>query len=168
MNKELSKEVFEDLILELSKTPEVTEAEFLNRMSVSQEFARVKNKTSKILATSKLIHYSTRNEKLNKIINKLTNRDTADIISLHTIESHPPSETKPHVDTPSTCTLNILLEDKFEGGEFYLNENLYTGLAKKGDYVVYNGGKEKHSVSKITKGIRKSLIVWYGKSKQLI
>lgn len=161
MKKELSKEVFENLILELSKTPEVTEAEFKNRISVSQEFSRIKNKTSKILATSKLIHYSLTNEKLNKIISAVTKRKTEDIIALHTIESLPPSKTLPHVDTTSVCTLNILLEDNFEGGKFYLNGKVHNGLNKKGEYIIYNGSKDKHSVSEVTKGVRKSLVVWY-------
>jgi predicted 2-oxoglutarate/Fe(II)-dependent dioxygenase YbiX len=159
----LSNKEFNELLKELSNTPLANQDEIDFRANIEKEFRYVQKNISKTLLGSELIHYSTRNEKLNKIINKLTGRDTTDIIALHTIESHPPSETKPHVDLRSTCTLNILLKDEFEGGEFYLNEELYDGLRKKGDYIVYNGGKELHSVSTITSGVRKSLIVWYGK-----
>ena len=159
----LTEKEFNTLLDELSKTPLATQNEIEFRASIEKEFRYVQKNISKTLLGSELIHYSTRNEKLNEIINNLTSRDTSDIIALHTIESHPPSETKPHVDLRSTCTLNILLKDKFEGGEFYLNGELYEGLRKKGDYIVYNGGKELHSVSPITSGVRKSLIVWYGK-----
>ena len=67
----LSKEIFDELVLELSRTPKATEAEFKKRTTAAHEFVRVKNKTSKILATSKLIHYSLSNEKLNKIISDI-------------------------------------------------------------------------------------------------
>ena len=164
----LSKKEFSNLLNELSKTPLASQDEIEFRISIEKEFRYVQKNISKTLLGSELIHYSTSNEKLNKIINNLTNRNTIDIIALHTIESHPPSETNPHVDLRSTCTLNILLEDDFDGGDFYLNKKLYDGLRKKGDYIVYNGGKELHSVSKITKGVRKSLIVWYGRKESLI
>lgn len=164
----LSKSEFDILIKELRNTPLASQDEIDFRANIEKEFIYVQKNISKTLLGSKLIHYSTSNKKLNKIINTLTNRDTTDIIALHTIESYPPSETKPHVDLRSTCTLNILLEDNFEGGDFYLNDMIYSDLKKKGDYIVYNGGKEKHSVSKITKGVRKSLIVWYGKTIKLI
>lgn len=164
----LSKQKFEKLLSELYSTPISTQKEIDSRASIIKEFTSVQEGTTEILLGSKLIHYSTKNEKLNNIINGLTNRETKDIIALHTIESVPPCETKSHADSHSVCTLNILLEDDFEGGEFYLNNKKYDGLRERGDYVVYNGGKERHSVSKITKGVRKSLIVWYGKNKELI
>ena len=44
----LSKEIFDELVLELSRTPKATEAEFKKRTTAAHEFVRVKNKTSKI------------------------------------------------------------------------------------------------------------------------
>lgn len=164
----LSKEIFDELLLELSKTPMASDAEMKKRTTAAYEFVRVKNKTSKILATSNLIHYSLKNEKLNKIISDITKRKTSDIISLHTIESLPPSETLNHVDEYSVLTLNVLLEDDFEGGAFYLNGELYNGMKKKGDYVLYAGNKEYHAVRTVTSGIRKTLILWYHKPSGLI
>ena len=164
----LSKDIFDTLVLELEKTPKVTESEFNKRVTSVPEFARIKNKTSKILATSELIHYSTRNENLNKIISDITKRKTSDILSLHTIESLQNSETKPHVDTLSDLTLNILLKDEFEGGKFYLNGELYNNLTKKGDYVMYKGNEETHAVTIIKAGVRKTLIVWYHTPRGMI
>lgn len=164
----LSKKEFNKLLTELYNTPISTQREINSRASIVKEFTSVQEGTTEILLGSKLIHYSTKNEKLNKIIKGLTNKETKDIIALHTIESVPPCETKSHTDSHSVCTLNVLLEDDFEGGEFYLNNKKYNELKEKGDYVVYDGGKERHAVSKITKGVRKSLIVWYGKSKEVI
>jgi hypothetical protein len=161
----LNKDIFEELILELSRTPKATEEEFKKRSTAVHEFVKVKNKTSKILATSKLIHYSLSNENLNKIISNITKRKTSDILSLHTIESSLNSETKSHIDNHSELTLNILLKDEFKGGNFYLNGKLYEELRKKGDHILYNGSRDKHSVSKITKGVRKSLVVWYKHTK---
>jgi hypothetical protein len=156
----LSEDIFNELVLELSKTPMASDAEMGKRTTAAYEFVRVKNKTSKILATSNLIHYSLQNEKLNKII--------SDIISMHTIESLPPSETLNHVDEYSVLTLNVLLEDNFEGGVFYLNGEPYNGMKKKGDYVMYAGNKEYHAVSTVTSGVRKTLILWYHKPSGLI
>lgn len=164
----LSKQEFEKLITELSVTPLSTQEEIDFRASIEKEFSAVQNNVSKTLLGSKLIHYSTKNEKLNSIIKNLTNEETDNIIAFHTIESHPPAETKPHVDLRSYLTMNILLEDDFEGGDFYLNNKKYDGLKEKGEYILYKGNKEIHSVSKITKGIRKSLIVWYGYTKKTI
>jgi predicted 2-oxoglutarate/Fe(II)-dependent dioxygenase YbiX len=164
----LSKEEFGRLLTELYNTPTLTQQEIDSRARIVKEFTSVQEGTTKILLGSNLTHYSTKNETLNKIIKGLTNRETKDIIAFHTIESVPPCETKNHTDSHSVCTLNILLEDNFEGGEFYLNGKKYHGLKERGDYVVYNGGKDSHAVSKITKGVRKSLIVWYSKNKELI
>ena len=157
----LTNDEFKILLRELNNTPLSTKEEINYRASIEKEFRFVQNNISKTLLGSKLIHYSTKNKNLNSILNKLTNRKTNEIIALHTIESHPPAETKPHVDLRSSCTLNILLEDDFEGGKFYLNDREYDGMKTKGEYIVYNGRKERHAVSTITKGVRKSLIVWY-------
>lgn len=163
----LSDETFNTLISELAKTPLVNEQELYERTSLVAEFKRVEERKS-IILKSDLDHYSFRNDNLNKIITDLTKKNIKDAISLHLITSVPPRETKPHLDGHAVCTLVILLEDDFEGGDFYLNEKKTNLLKTKGEYVIYNGGIERHAVTKITKGIRKTLIVWYGKTKELI
>ena len=165
----LSKDIFDKLVLELEKTPKVTESEFNKRAISVPEFTRLKNKESKILGlTGTLVHYSTRNENLNKIISDITKRKTSDILSLHTIESLQNCETKPHVDTLSDLTLNILVNDEFEGGEFYLNGELYDGMREKGDYVMYKGNEETHAVTIVKAGVRKTLVVWYHTPRGMI
>ena len=156
----LSKEIFNELLDELSKTPTVNEAEWERRISIVNDFKRIDENDSKITNT-KLVHYSFRNKKLNKIISDITNRDIKDAISLHTIEAEPPTATIKHKDKYSQLTLNILLEDEFEGGYLYINDIKMDGLRKKGDYLIYNGSTEPHWVTPVTKGKRKSLVVWF-------
>ena len=158
MKKELSKETFDELLKQLSLTPALTKDKV-----AFKERVHTTNK-SNILLKSKLVHYSTSNTKLNDIVNTISGKKTKDIIAFHTVESTPPNRTTPHVDPYSECTLNILLEDDFEGGEFYLNDKEYKNLYKKGQYALYNGSTDKHAVSKVTKGVRKTLIVWYKQS----
>lgn len=156
----LSKEIFNNLVDELSKTPTVNKSEWEKRISLVSDFKRIEENNSKITNT-KLTHYSFRNKNLNKIISEITKRDIRDAISLHIIEAEPPAATIPHTDKYSQLTLNILLEDDFEGGYIHINGIEINGLRKKGDYLIYNGSKEPHSVTPVTKGKRKSLVVWF-------
>ena len=57
-------------------------------------------------------------------------------------------------------TFNEVLEDNFEGGDFYLNKELID-FKKRGDVAYYEGWSSHHSISKITKGNRKVLVLWY-------
>ena len=163
----LSKEIFNNLIDELSKTPTVNKSEWEKRISLVSDFKRIEENNSKITNT-KLTHYSFRNERLNKIISDISKRDIKDAISLHTVEVGPPEGTVLHRDSHSHLTVNILLEDNFEGGELYLNYKKYDGLREKGDYVFYNGFEDYHEIKPVTKGKRKSLVVWYAKEKTFI
>lgn len=163
----LSKNKLEELIYELSKTPLVNKEEWNQRLAVTDAFRRIKE--NKEYTTALMTHYSFRNKKLNKIISEITKKDIGEALSLHTIEAYPPESTKEHIDGFSTLTLNILLEDDFEGGYIYINGKKINGLRERGDYLMYNGSKEPHSVTPVIKGKRKSLIVWYGtKSRELI
>ena len=163
----LPKEIFDELIYELSKTPLVNEHEWRRRTDLVDAFKGIEARTSEFTNTI-LTHYSFRNPKLNKIFTDLTKRDINDAISLHTIEAYPPEGTVPHRDKYSYLTVNILIEDNFEGGQFYLNHKKYDGLREKGDYVFYNGNEEYHEVKPVTKGRRKSLVIWYGMEKSAI
>jgi len=53
-----------------------------------------------------------------------------------------------------------MLEDNFEGGDFYLRGEL-TEFRERGQVAYYMGMDAPHSVSEITKGSRKVLVVWY-------
>jgi len=162
----LSKEILEELLYELEKTPLVNEKELEERISMMpQSWPGIKARTN-FFTNTILTHYSFRNPTLNRIFTDLTKRNIKDAVSLHTVEVGAPDVgAVSHIDTHSHLTINILLEDDFEGGEFYLNHKKYDGLREKGDYALYNGTKEYHEVKPITKGRRKSLIVWYDEEK---
>ena len=163
----LSKEILEELLYELERTPLVNEHELRKRTELVHAFRGIQARTRKFTNTI-LTPYSFRNPKLNRIFTNLTKRDIRDAISLHTVEAGPPEGTVPHRDKYSYLTVNILIEDDFEGGEFYLNHKKYDGLREKGDYALYNGNEEYHEVKPVTKGRRKSLVVWYGLPKSLM
>jgi predicted 2-oxoglutarate/Fe(II)-dependent dioxygenase YbiX len=162
----LTKNKLEELIYELSKTPFVNEKEWNDRLRVTDAFRKIKE--NKEYTTALMTHYSFRNKNLNKIISEITKRDISEALSLHTIEAYPPESTREHMDAFSHLTLNILLEDDFEGGYIYINGEKINGLRERGDYLMYNGSKEPHSVTPVIKGKRKSLIVWYGRKRELI
>ena len=88
--------------------------------------------------------------------------------STHSRGAVPPQATVAHTDKYSEITLNILLEDDCEGGYLYIEGKKIEEYEKKGDYVIYEGRKQKHSVTPIIKGKRKALIVWFGPVKTLL
>ena len=90
----------------------------------------------------------------------LTGRNAKDLLSIHTITTFKGAEVYPHKDTSSAISLSLILEDKFKGGDFYLNNN-YVDIKKAGDYLVFNGRKDSHKVTPITEGSRKVLIAFY-------
>jgi hypothetical protein len=162
----LSKEILDELIYELEKTPLVNEQEWKKRIRFNDAFRRIIKFDDYSDTTT--VHYSFRNENLNKILTKISKRDIKDALTLHTVEAQPPQTSIEHTDKASYLTLNILLEDNFEGGYLYINGKKINDYKNRGDYIMYNGCEEPHSVSPIIKGKRKSLIVWYGKNKQAI
>jgi len=162
----LSKEILDEILYELEKTPLVNEQEWKKRIRFNDAFRKIKE--NKEYTTALMTHYSFRNKNLNKIISEITKRDISEALSLHTIEAYPPESTQEHTDKASYLTLNILLEDDFEGGYIYINGEKINGLRERGDYLMYNGSKEPHSVTPVIKGKRKSLIVWYGIKRELI
>jgi len=163
----LSKEVFNELVLELEQTPKVNEKEWRERVSLTNDWEPVDVGDSWI-TTTKVIHYSFRNPNLNKILEELSGRSIRDCLTLHTVEAVPPQATVPHKDLYSEVTLNILLEDDCEGGYLYVEGKKIEEYEKKGDYVIYEGRNKEHSVTAITKGKRKALIVWFGPIKSLL
>ena len=163
----LSKEVFDELVLELEQTPKVNEKEWKERVSLTNDWEPVDVGDSWI-TTTKVIHYSFRNPNLNKILEELVGRSMRDCLTLHTVEAIPPQATVPHKDLYSQITLNILLEDNCEGGYLYVEGKKIKEYEEKGDYVIYEGRNKEHSVTAITKGKRKALIVWFGPIKTLL
>jgi len=112
-------------------------------------------------------YYDITNEDTNKKLASILGIENATPISLHTLTYRQGAEMKRHRDTNSADTFVIMLEDDFEGGVFYLNEEP-TQLKKRGDAARYHGHTNFHSVTPITKGTRKVLIVWYANKESLI
>lgn len=84
--------------------------------------------------------------------------------SLHYINYEIGQEVKEHYDLPySMRTYVILLNDKYEGGEFYVeDEYIPQSIA---DMVEY-GGATKHRVEKIKEGSREVLVIWINKNQK--
>ena len=86
-----------------------------------------------------------------------------DILSLHTVSYKVGSYTKPHLDTNSISTVVIILHNSVEGGASIFDNKEYH--YKEGSVIQYIGLEVLHGVSKVTKGFRKVLVIWFGKSK---
>jgi hypothetical protein len=80
------------------------------------------------------------------------------IANIHYINYGVDDEAKPHVDTNASIrTYIIMLNDKFEGGEFYLQNKLVP--FKMGDMIEFDANK-LHSVKPIKNGNREVLVIW--------
>ena len=89
------------------------------------------------------------------------------IVSIHINEYEEGVECLPHKDTNSEDTILILLNSCDEGGDLIL-ENKSIGFNEEGQYVSYNGGDITHSVTKVQKGFRRSLVIWLRPKTSLI
>lgn len=112
-------------------------------------------------------YYDITNKDINKKLSIILQKENETPISLHTLIYRQGAEMKRHRDTNSADTFVIMLEDNFEGGVFYLNEEP-TQFKKRGEVARYHGHTNFHSVTPITKGTRKVLIVWYANKESLI
>jgi hypothetical protein len=87
------------------------------------------------------------------------------IYSLHYIKYESGYFAKKHLDIKSSKTYLIMLNDNFEGGQLYVNEELID--FKKGDMVTFDGKTEYHEVKEITSGCREIMAVWVSKNLKL-
>ena len=71
-----------------------------------------------------------------------------------------------HKDFLRNVTI-ILLTDDFDGGNFLIEDN-DVGLSKLGEYVILDGYKHFHEVTKITRGIRKALVIFFKPQTKII
>jgi predicted 2-oxoglutarate/Fe(II)-dependent dioxygenase YbiX len=67
-------------------------------------------------------------------------------------------ECKKHLDRSSNQTYIFMLSDNFTGGKLLVND-IDSNICK-GDVVCFNGQREHHAVTEITRGIRDVLVVW--------
>lgn len=85
------------------------------------------------------------------------------ISNIHYINYKEGDECKPHVDEWSSVrTFIILLNDDFEGGEFFIDDKDVPFRA--GDVLNFDD-KAIHGVRKVTKGNREVLVIWTQKTK---
>lgn len=106
------------------------------------------------------------NDELLNIIKKYIklNEKTEYISNVHYIHYKEGEEAKQHQDRDSSIrTYVMMLNDEFEGGEFYL-ENMHIPF-KMGEMIEFDA-LIPHSVSKIKNGDRKVLVIWVDSSSK--
>jgi hypothetical protein len=108
--------------------------------------------------------YSVENESLNVALSAALGIDRHDPITIHRVNYNIGGQALEHKDENSLHTYVIMLEDDFEGGDFYLRGEL-TNFKKRGQVAYYMGMDAPHRVTKILKGSRKVLVVWYADKK---
>lgn len=113
----------------------------------------------KLIKYSKIHYCDINNKKLLSVLRSIIKpADFNHIYSIHWIQYESGYECLEHTDMSSYTTYILNLNNNFEGGELFVNgENTNS---KCGDVVIFNGMKDKHRVSKITKGIREVLVIW--------
>jgi hypothetical protein len=108
--------------------------------------------------------YSVENESLNVALSAALQINRHDPITIHRVNYNIGGQALEHKDENSLHTYVIMLEDDFEGGDFYLRGEL-TNFKKRGQVAYYMGMDAPHRVTKILKGSRKVLVVWYADKK---
>lgn len=108
--------------------------------------------------------YSVNNESLNTALAAALEIDRYDPITIHRVNYNIGGQALEHKDENSLHTYVIMLEDDFEGGDFYLRGEL-TNFKKRGQVAYYMGMDAPHRVTEILKGSRKVLVVWYADIK---
>lgn len=102
--------------------------------------------------------YNTENKTLNNwLSNKFSKNNIVE--SLYTMEYRDGDFSSKHTDFLRNVTI-ILLTDDFDGGNFLIEDN-DIGLSNLGEYVMLDGHKHRHEVTKITRGIRKVLVIFF-------
>jgi len=109
--------------------------------------------------------YNTKNEILNNwLSNKFSKNNIVE--SLYTMEYRVGDFSAKHKDFLRSVTI-ILLTDDFDGGKFLIEDN-DIGLSNLGEYVMLDGHKHRHEVTKITRGIRKVLVIFFKSKENLL
>ena len=105
---------------------------------------------------------TTNNIKLLDWLEEYTEIESKYITNLHLNYMNKGAYFKPHYDNyhiDVSETFTFLLKEPEAGGKFILDGR--SMRIDKNNAVIFNGGKYLHGVTKIKKGTRKSLIVFY-------
>ena len=99
------------------------------------------------------------NTELVDIVKKyITIRSDEYITNIHYIKYGVGDEAKQHVDTGASIrTYIMMLNDNFEGGEFFLEDELIP--IKCGEMIEFDANR-MHGVKKVIKGNREVLVIW--------
>ena len=153
---------------ELEQTPIMSEDELKYIKSAHpQLYYTTQNKIDDNVAlhTDSSWIYTLKNKKLNKFISNKFNESEDKLYMIHRLIYTKDGYAKRHRDRITTYkTVSIILSDKFEGGDMYINDKIVS-MNNAGEYICFNGGNEFHEVKKITNGIREVLIVWFSHKK---
>jgi len=164
----LSNEEINFIISELDNTPIMSEDDMKYiKSSHNYMYLTVHNipHFNRVLNTEKCWFYTLKNETLNKFICNKFGESINNLYTIHRLIYNTGGECKRHKDRFTTHkTVSLLLSDKFEGGDMYIN-GIKHPMNNLGDYVCFNGGKDFHEVKPITNGIRDVLIIWFSNKK---
>jgi len=105
--------------------------------------------------------YSRYNKKLNTELSRILNIDNDTPLTIHIINYEIGGEVLEHIDANSENTFVLMLDDNYEGGDFYVEDKL-VDFNTRGQLAHYVGWKKRHKITPVTKGTRKVLVVWYG------
>lgn len=164
----LSYDEFFELKTELEVTPIMEDDElYFTKVAHPQLYYTVigKKDDSVALFTEKSFIFSLTNEKLNNFICNKFEEPLQNLYMVHRLIYGEGGFARRHKDRFTTHkTVSIILSDKFEGGDMYINDERVQ-CNEKGEYVVFNGGGDWHEVKKVTSGYRDVLIVWFSKKQ---
>ncbi len=164
----LSLDEFFYLKTELEVTPLMTEEELRFTKSAHPQLYHTsigKKDDGVSLITENCFIFSLKNETLNKFICEKFEEPIENLYMVHRLIYGVGGHAKRHKDRFTTHkTVSLILSDKFEGGDMYINDEKIQ-CNEKGEYVVFNGGKDWHEVKQVTSGYRDVLIVWFSKKQ---
>ena len=144
------------LLTEDAEGPDITESEHYKKVyGIGIEQPHI------VANGTKLTPLSIKNnpELIERLVN-FTGIDSNSIHSLHLIDYPLGSNLNTHLDSRSSHTFVFILENAFKGGDVIMQDKIYKFDA--GTVLEYNGQKVMHGVTKIEKGTRQTLVMWYG------
>ena len=147
-----------DLIIltEDAKGPDITESEhYKNVYGIGIEQPHIVANGTKLTPLS-----IKNNPELIEWLVDFTGIDSNSIHSLHLIDYPLGSNLNTHLDSRSSHTFVFILENAYEGGDVIMQDKIHKFDA--GTVLEYNGQKVMHGVTKIEKGTRQTLVMWYG------
>lgn len=144
------------LLTEDAEGPDITESEHYKKVyGIGIEQPHIVANGTKLTPLS-----IKNNPKLIERLVNFTGIDSNSIHSLHLIDYPLGSNLNTHLDSRSSHTFVFILENAFEGGDVIMQDKIYKFDA--GTVLEYNGQKVMHGVTKIEKGTRQTLVMWYG------